>query len=81
MGLRKKCKKAVNIEIKKEARKEANKILKLTTKGKRLEFLHYHLKDQGNICCLVLDKAKEVLVEYGMMVQGKDDNFGNLTFK
>ena len=81
MGLRKKCKKAVDIEIRKEARKEAKKILKLTTKGKRLEFLYQHHKDRGNICCLVLDKAKEVLVEDGMMKQKEDDNFGNLTFK
>lgn len=76
MGLKKKCRKAVDIEIYKKARKEANQILELTTKGMRMEFLYYHHKDQGNICCLLLDKAKEELVKYGIMVQGEDDNFG-----
>ena len=81
MGLKKKCRKAVDIEIRKDARKEANQILKLTAKGMRLEFLYYHHKDQGNICCLVLDKAKEELVKNSIMVQGKDDNFGRSWFE
>jgi len=81
MGLKKKCRKAVDIEIKEDARKEANQILKLTTKGMQLEFLYYHHKYQGNICCLVLDKAKEELVKNSIMVQGKDDNFGRSWFE
>jgi len=80
MGVRKKCEKAVDIEIRKDARKEAKKILKLTTEGMRLEFLYYHHKDQGNICCLILDKAKQELVKFGKMEQGDNDNFGKPLF-
>ena len=73
--------KAVDIEIKEEAREEAKEILRLTTDWHRNDFLEYHKKDQGNICCLVLDRAKQYLVMEGKMVQGEDDNFGKPMFE
>jgi len=80
MGLKKKCKGAVKEQIAKEYRYEANMILILTTKKTRKEFLSYHKKDQGNICCLVLDKAKQNLVNVGVMVQRDKDGFGNYPY-
>jgi len=80
MGLRKKCRKAIKIEIAKKFRFEANIILDLSSKNVRLEFLEYHKLDQGNICCLVLDKAKQSLVDDGIMVQKDKDGFGNFTY-
>lgn len=80
MGLRKKCKRAIKEEIAKQYRYEANIILDLSTKNIRKEFLKYHKKDQGNICCLVLDKAKQDLVNEGIMVQRDNDGFGNYPY-
>jgi len=80
MGLKKKCKKAIKEQIAKQFRYEGNVILDLTTKAVRKEFLKYHNKDQGNICCLVLDKAKQNLVNEGIMVQRDNDGFGNYPF-
>lgn len=80
MGLKKKYKKAVKEQIAREYRYEANVILTLTTKKTRKEFLDYHKADQGNICCLVLDKAKQNLVNEGVMVQRDNDGFGNYPY-
>lgn len=80
MGLKKKCKKAVKEQIAKQYRYEANVILNLTTKSICKEFLNYHKKNQGNICCLILDKAKQNLVDEGIMVQRNNDGFGNYPF-
>jgi len=72
--------KAVDIEIREDAREEAKEILKLTTDAFRHEFLEYHKKDQGTICCLVLDRAKQYLVVEGKMTQNNDDHFGHPLF-
>jgi len=80
MGLKKKCRKAVKEQIAKEYRYEANMILEVTSDVVRKEFLLYNKKDQGNICCLVLDKAKQNLVNEGVMVQRNKDGFGNYPY-
>jgi len=70
--------KAVDKEIKSSARYEAITILLLTTEDRQKEFLKYHREDKGNLCCLLLDKAKEELVQQGILKENKHDNFGNL---
>ena len=70
------CNKAINNEIAKEFRKEAKTIIVLTTDEMREEFLKYHEVDKGNICCMVLDKAKYDLVKEGKMELKDDDGFG-----
>lgn len=70
-----KCKEAVEKEIRKECRKEALKILTLGDDKDRKDFLKYHKKNQGNICCLALDFAKKKLVESGKIKQNKRDCF------
>jgi len=70
-----KCKIAVEKEICKECRQEALKILEFGDDKDRKDFLKYHKKDQGNICCLVLDFAKKKLVDASKMEQKKDDCF------
>ena len=77
MRLIKKCYKAVDYEIKKEARDEAKKILKLATKTEQKEFLYYHKQNQGNICCLVLDKIKGRLMDEGILEFNADDYFNH----
>ena len=61
-----KFKKIVNQLLAIDYRKEGLQILELTTDEKRNEFLKYWEKDDThNICCLVLDSAKDKLVEAG----------------
>jgi len=71
------CRKAVRNEIAKDHHEEAFEILQLTTEKVRKEFLDYHKKDQGNICCLVLDKAKRDLIESGKLVYNPEAAFGH----
>jgi hypothetical protein len=78
MKLSKEIKEAIKKEIRKESRKEAQKILELGDDKDRQDFLKYHLKDDGNICCLVLDFAKKKLVESGKMEQKDDDSFNTI---
>ena len=61
-----KFKKILNDLLAREYRKEGLEILELTTEDKRKEFLKYWKKeDTHNICCLVLDSAKDNLVKEG----------------
>lgn len=69
------CKLAVENEIREECREEAMQILKKSTKEVRMEFLKYHKKNQGNICCLVLDFAKQELIKSGKLEQKESDCF------
>lgn len=55
---------------------EATTIIQLTTNELRKEFMEYYKKGEGNICCLVLDKAKRKLVAEGIMEQKDGDAFG-----
>lgn len=80
MKLITKCNNAVDKEIKKEARAEAKEILKFASEAEQQEFLDYHKKDQGNICCLVLDKLKRDLIKAGKLTKKADDNFGKPMF-
>lgn len=70
-------KKIVTEEICKEARPEALKILELCSDARFNEFLTYHSKNQGNICCMVLDVAKSELVKENKMIHSVDDHFGS----
>ena len=67
----------VHIEIGKEHREEAIKILQLTTDEHREDFVKKHKQDKGNICCMILDRAKYELVKEGKMNQNDDDSFGS----
>jgi hypothetical protein len=67
---------AVDYLIRENLREEAKNILVLTTDKNRKEFLEYYSKDEGNICCLVLDFAKRELIKEGKMKQRKNDGFG-----
>lgn len=68
----------INFIIKKEARKEAIEILEKCSIRKYNEFMNYHNKNKDNICCLVLDSAKDELVKCNEMKQNKKDFFGNI---
>lgn len=70
------CETAITKEIAKEFREEANEIIRLASKEVRKEFLDYHKKGQGNICCMILDKAKRDLIAEGRMESNDDDAFG-----
>ena len=70
------CNKAINNEIAIAYRKEAREIIALTTDEIRNEFLKYHKEDNGNICCMVLDKAKYDLVNEGKLKLKDSDGFG-----
>jgi hypothetical protein len=73
--LLKECKKAVDVEIREECRQEAMAILELATDDVLLEFLEFHKKNQGNVCCLVLDFAKKELIKSGKLEQKEGDCF------
>jgi hypothetical protein len=70
------CNKAINNEIAKEFRDEAKEIIRLSSDEIRKEFLDYHKADKGNICCLVLDKAKYDLITEGKWVNKEMNAFG-----
>ena len=72
----KECNKAITKEIAKEFRNEAREIIKLTTDKHRQDFLCYYKKNQGNVCCLVLDTAKRDLIAEGLMTLKNGDGFG-----
>ena len=67
----------VNIEIAEDYRKEAMEILQLTTNKHRNDFIEYHKQDNGNICCMVLDRAKYELIRNGKMTLKDGDVFGS----
>jgi hypothetical protein len=78
MKLSKELKNAVEYHIHDDFREEAKTILMLTTDEYKQEFLEYHEKNKGNICCLVLDFAKRDLVKEKKMIQNENDAFGKL---
>jgi len=79
-NLIKECKKAIRKEIAKQYYKESYLIIELTDDKNRNDFLKYHNEDKGNICCLVLDFAKQKLVTEGKLEQNKEDTFGKGPF-
>lgn len=76
MQLSEEINKAVQSELQKDCWHEAKMILMLTTDKNREDFLQYHKEDKGNICCLVLDLAKQQLVKEKKMIQNDNDKFG-----
>lgn len=66
----------INDLIEKESRTEAMAILEKSDEKKVGEFLYYYHSDMGNIACLVLDTAKNILVKNKKMKQRKKDSFG-----
>ena len=73
-------KNAIKKQIREESQVEALLILLQAGDEAQDEFLKYHRKDSGNVCCMVLDKWKDKLVEQGLMRVGGD--FGdNQDFK
>jgi hypothetical protein len=73
----KNIKKIVTDLIRKEARSEALEILEKCSEHRFNEFLAYHIKDSGNICCMVLDVAKSELVASNQMKHDVNDHFGS----
>jgi len=71
-----KCFTGIEKEVAPDFHDEAKEIIRLTTDETRNEFLKYYQEDKGNICCMVLDKAKQVLVKEGKLKQEDDDAFG-----
>jgi hypothetical protein len=70
-------KKAVNIELRKDCREEALRILELGDDKDREDFLKYHKEDKGNVCCLVLDYGKKKLIEAKKWEYNPDDCFND----
>ena len=56
---------------------EAMTILTKCSEIRFNEFLTYHNIGKDNLCCLVLDVAKNELVESGEMIHNKEDWFGS----
>jgi len=71
-----KCIKGVIHEVARDFHAEAKEIIKLGTDDDRREFLRYYEEDNGNICCLVLDRIKRDLVAQGIMEHKTEDAFG-----
>ena len=67
--------------IKKDARKEAFEILSNSDKETIGEFLFYYYSSIDNVACMVLDKAKGILVDKKIMKQKKNDAFNGSMFK
>lgn len=72
-----KCNKAIEREVAKDHHAEAKEIMLLATEDVRKEFVMYYEQDKGNICCLVLDKAKRDLIAEGKLVHKPEDAFGH----
>lgn len=72
-----KCNEAIELEIAKDHHAEAKEIIELSSEELRQEFLKYHEEDKGNICCLVLDKAKRELIAEGKITLKEGDAFGH----
>lgn len=68
--------KIVNDLIINEFQEEAKQILMLTTETRRKEFIDHYNQEKGNICCLILDKAKYDLVKKNKLQQNPNDGFG-----
>ena len=67
--------------IKKSARKEAMEILEKCSDKRYNEFIENYNLNKFNICCLVLDSAKDELVEEKIMTQNNlKDSFGFRVF-
>jgi hypothetical protein len=77
MNIDEKITKIVNDRIREEARSEALEILSKCSDERFKEFLSYHFKNKGNICCLVLDVAKSELVASNQMTHDINDYFGS----
>ena len=75
MFLSKEIKFAIRKEIRKDCRQEAIKILELGDDKDREDFLKYHLEDNGNICCMVLDFAKKKLIDAKKWEKNLNDCF------
>jgi hypothetical protein len=74
--LRKRLDKIVTKLVAMEARDEASEIL-FNSDAKMIgSFLYYYYSDSGNVACMVLDEAKKILVESGILNQWKTDHFG-----
>ena len=73
----KEIKAAIKKELREDCREEALKILELGDDIDRQDFLRYHKKDSGNICCLVLDFAKKKLIEAEKWEYNPDDCFND----
>ena len=71
------CRKAIKYEIAKEHHEEAFEIIELSNDDIRREFMQYHNEDKGNICCLVLDKAKRDLIAEGKLKYNPEAAFGH----
>jgi len=76
LSLLDKCNLAIDKEIAKEFRDEAKEIMALCSEEEQNEFLGYHETDKGNVCGLVLDRAKRKLVADGKLVSKDNDAFG-----
>lgn len=70
------CLRAIRKEIRKDCHHEAKEIIKLASSEDRKEFMKYFKEDNGNICCLVLDRIKRDLIAEGKMTLNENDNFG-----
>ena len=75
-SLLEKCNKGVIHEVAKDFHAEAKEIIKLGSDEDRKEFLKYYEEDNGNICCMVLDRIKRDLVAEGKMEHKDEDAFG-----
>jgi hypothetical protein len=70
----------INKLLRRDARKEAKLILLLTTDKHRKEFINYYNDNKENICCMVLDTAKQELVSQKLLTQKETDSFGKIYF-
>jgi hypothetical protein len=76
-NLDKHIKSIVNKLVRKDARKEAIKILTASTSETIGQFLYYYYSEIGNVACMIIDSAKDELVKKKKMKQKKSDAFGN----
>lgn len=71
-----KCNVAIDKEIAVEFRDEAKEIIALCSEEEQIEFSTCHETGSGNVCGLILDRAKRKLVIDGKLVSKENDAFG-----
>ena len=74
--LKKHLRLVINDLITRRFRKSAMEILLMSDQDIIGEFLYYYYSDSGNVACMVIDKAKRILVKK-RKIKARQNNWGD----